>query len=259
MNELTDNINPVNNPEQAVAEFVGEQFIEWLMNYITVEIGKWPAIKLINSIRTKPEKIKKFMLQRFLAAQAFSGERDDSPGFLRFAIANLSESNDPAAESALGILEKKHEEGLAGQNAQLWQRLLLALGAVSEEIQRTEPKEPTRNYTAELSEVYSSSDWQTAMGAFAAYERAVMVEYQAILKLLKNNTGLTDKDLEIIFVFAGSTSDYPANANHVLDKIVFDHETKLLIWGGVRRLLSAQLEFLNGLVRYLEDKKLPRM
>ncbi len=251
MNELTDNTNPVNNPEQAVKEFVGEQFIEWLMNYITDEIGKWPVIHELNSLHTKLEKIKKFMLQRFLAQQAVVGRLDGDPGFLRFAIANLSESDDPTAESALEILEQKRQEELIMPTEQLWYRLLQSLGASIEEIQRVEAKEPTRNYTAELSEIYSSSDWQTAVGAFAAHERAMMVESQAILAMLQHNSKLTHQDLEIISTHADSKGGYTANANHVLDKIVFDHETKLLVWDGVNRQLTARQEFLNGLAKYL--------
>lgn len=262
MNELTDSTNQVNNPEQAVAEFVGEQFIEWLMNYISHQMRSWPAIIALQTARAKPEKIKKFLLQRFLAAEAFLGGREGDPGFLRFAIANLSESDDPTAESALEILEKERQEELAGHkierglvvtfNRELWLRLLKAIGMTVEEIERFEPKEPTRNYIAELSDVYSTSEWQTAVGAFAAHERAIPEEYRAILALLKNNTTLRGKDLEIFTSHIDSDTKYGVNANHILDKIVFDHQTKLLVWEGAQRQLQVRQEFLASLVKYLE-------
>lgn len=261
MNELTDSTNPVNNPQQAVAEFVGEQFIEWLMDYISSQIRAWPAIIEIQTARPKPEKIKKFLLQRFLADEAFLGGKEGDPGFLRFAIANLSESDDPSAESALEILEKKRQEESDGQkiergvkifHRELWLRLLKGLGLTPEEIERFEPKEPTRNYIAELSDVYSTSEWQTAVGAFAAHERAIPEEYRAILALLKNNTTLTDKDLEVFTIHLGSDTKYVVNTNHILDKIVFDHPDKLLVWEGVKRQLEIRQEFLASLVKYLE-------
>lgn len=262
MNELSDNTNPVNNPQQAVAQFVGEQFIEWLMDYITHQTQAWPVMAAIKDASPRPEKIKKFMVQRFLADEAFLGNSGGDPGFLRFAIANLSESDDPVAESALEILEQKRQEELAGHriargavhtmNRELWLRLLQALGLPAEEIERAEPKSATRNYIAELSDVYSASEWQTAVGSFAAHERALPEEYRAILAMLKNNTALTDKDLEILTVYIGSDTKYVVNTSHILDKIVFDYETKLLVWEGVKRQLTVRQDFLNALANYLE-------
>ncbi|MEJ0021596.1 MAG: hypothetical protein WDN47_03350 [Candidatus Doudnabacteria bacterium] len=262
MNELTDNTNTVNNPEQAVAEFVGEQFIEWLMDHIGQQMLVMPEILILKTAKVRPEKIKKFILQRFLAAEAFLGSREGDPGFLRFAIANLSESDDPTAESALEILEQKRLEELAGRKIErgtvtitgreLWLKLLMALGLSSEEIERAEAKEPTRNYIAELSEVYSTSEWQTAVGALAALERAIPEEYRAILTMLQNNTSLNVKDFEIFTVDIGSGTKYKANADHILDKIVFDHETKLLVWEGVKRQMEIRKEFLASLIKYLE-------
>src|ERR1043166_3678621 len=110
MNEFNTNANVISNPQEAVEQFVGEQFIEWLMEYIPHEMKTWPVIERIQASKPKPEKIKKFMLQRFLAAEAYLGQREGDPGFLRFAIANLSESDDPEAESALQILEEKRHE-----------------------------------------------------------------------------------------------------------------------------------------------------
>ena len=261
MDELIDIANTVNTPEQAVEEFVGEQFIEWLMDHIAKQIQAWPVILQMESIQARPEKIKKLLLQRFLAQEAFLGERDKDPGFLRFAIANLSESDDPTAEGALEILEKRRQDELIGHtiergvihtaNRQLWVRLLLALGASQEEIDRAEPKELTRNYIAELSDVYSSSEWPTTVGAFAAQERAEIEEFRAIRTMLKNNTSLTDKDMEIFHIKAGSDANYVLNTSHILDKIVFDSETKQLVWDGVKRQLEIRQEFLDNLIKYL--------
>ena len=262
MNELNENVSQVSNPEQAVAGFVGGQFIAWVMDYIPHEMKTWPAIAKIITIQTRPEKIKKFMLQRFLAAEAFLGTRGGDPGFLRFAIANLSESDDSSAESALETLEKIRQEELSGHriekgvvqtvHRELWLRLLRALGVTDEEIQRAEPKEVTRNYIADLSDVYSNSQWQTAVGAFAAHERAEPEEYEAVLKLLKANTALTAKDLEILKVHISDTS-YVISTGRILDKIVFDSETKQLVWDGIKRQLEIRKEFLDGIIKYLDN------
>lgn len=263
MNESNDKISQVGNPQQAVVEFVGEQFIAWLMAYIPHEMKTWPVMTKLGSIQTKTDKIKKFMLQRFLAAEAFLGTREGDPGFLRFAIANLSESDDSSAESALDTFEKIRQEELTGHriekgvvqtvHRELWLRLLRALGATDEEIERTEPKEMTRNYIAELSDVYSSSEWQTAVGAFAGHERAEPEEYAAMLKMLKANTDLTDKDLEVLKIHAGNDQSYVISTGHILDKIVYDPENKQLVWDGISRQLEVRKEFLEGIVKYLDN------
>lgn len=262
MNDTQQILNPVQTPDQAIAEFVGEQFIEWLMEHIVHQMKVWPAMLVLQNAQVKSAKIKKFMLQRFLAAQAILGAREGDPGFLRFAIANLSESDDPEAESALEILESRLSEELAGHriergivytaHRELWARLLKALGATDEEIDRVEPKEVTRNYVAELSDVYSSADWQTAVGALAAHERSVPEEYRAILSMLKRCTTLTDKDLEILTTLVGTDNKYAVFANHILDKIVFDPATKQLVWDGALRQLNSRQEFLDGIIKYLE-------
>jgi hypothetical protein len=261
MIETTDTANTVHNPQQAVKEFVGEQFIEWLMDYIAKQFQGWPVISKIQTIQARPEKIKKFMLQRFLAAQALLGERDKDPGFLRFAIANLSESDDPTAEGALEILEKRRQDELINHtiergvintiSRQLWMRLLQALGATSEEIERTEPKEVTRNYIAELSDVYSTSEWVMAVGAFAAQERAELEEYRALSHMIRSNTSLTQKDMEVLTRSHGADSHYVINTSHILDKVVFDSKAKELVWEGVKKQLEIRQEFLEGLAKYL--------
>jgi hypothetical protein len=263
MNDFTSSTSTVSGPKQAISEFVGEQFIEWLMTYISHAMQSWPQIIAIREASPKPEKIKKFMLQRFLAAEAFLGRAEGDPGFLRFALANLSESNDPTAESALEVLEKKRSDEMMGHkiengiihttHRELWLRLLTGLGLTIEEIDRAEAKEGTRNYIAELSDVYSASEWQTAVGAFAAHERAVPEEYKAIVAMLKSNTNLTEKDLETLTNHIGADTKYVVNTNHILDKIVFDPETKQLVWDGVSRQLEIRQEFLSSLMKYLES------
>lgn len=264
MTDIADQtINTVSNPEQAIEQFVGEQFIEWLMDYVADSVKNWPETKQIAASTPKPEKIRKFMLQRFVAAEAFLGGRDGDPGFLGFAIANLSESNDPIAEGALEILERKRQEELTAStpvagivqtaHRKLWVKLLHALGATDEEIHRAEAKEVTRNYIAELSDVYSASEWQTAMGAFAAHERSIPEEYEAILAMLKANTSITDADAEILLWHMGVDHKYVISAAHILDKIVFDKEGKQLVWDGVNRQLMIRKEFYGGLLKYLEN------
>jgi|GEM_PF-2151559 hypothetical protein len=262
MNELTSNLT-IQNPQQAVEEYMGEQFIEWLMNYIAHKVKNWPIMDKIRTAKPKPEKLRKFMIQVFLAQEAFLGSREGDPGFLRFAIANLSEVDDPVAESALEILEKRRQDELIGHQMdkgilktvkrEQWMKLLRSLEISQEEIDRSEPKEPTRNYIAELSDVYSSSEWQTAIGAFASNEQAVIEEYRAILAMIKNNLPLPDRDLAALINYIAGENQYVVNTNHVLDKIVFDRETKDLVWQGVEQSLAIREEFLTGLGKYLES------
>src|SRR6185503_7397920 len=107
---IENSIKPVTTPAEAIDQFVGEQYIEWLLNYVVHENHAWPELQSLKIAQPKIEKIRKFMLQRFIAAEAFTGGKEGEPGFLGFAIANLSESADPEAESALEILNKKREE-----------------------------------------------------------------------------------------------------------------------------------------------------
>ncbi len=256
-------MNDIISPDQALEEYMGEQFIEWVDNFIAREMKSWPIMAKISSAKPKTEKIRKFMLQIFLAAEAFTGSREGDPGFLRFAIANLSESDDPQAESALEILEKRRTDELIGHKIEKgivqtlkreqWIRLLKALELPEEEINRTEPKEPTRNYTAELSDLFSTMEWQTAVGAFAALEHSVAESYKVILELLKNNTSVTEKETEVLTNHISSASTHTTSINHVLDKIVFDREAKDLVWQGVSKELEIQKDFLEGLEKYLEN------
>jgi hypothetical protein len=262
MDHGTDTIKPVTTPDEAVEQFVGEQFTEWLMNYVVHEMQNWPALTALKKSNPKIEKLRKFMIQRFIAAEAFTGGRDGEPGFLGFAIANLSESDNPEAESALELLEKKRLEEIEGQvsgktrqnhHKELWLRLLHGLGASDEEINRAEPKEWTRNYIAELSDLYSNGEWQEVAGAFAAHERSVPEEYRIMLALLKAHTQLSDSDFEVLIWHAGVDVKYVVNTGHILEKIVFDVENKRLVWQGVMRELQVRKEFLASLAEHLEN------
>jgi hypothetical protein len=249
----------MNEPKQAIEEFIGEQFIDWLNLFMHHEVQSWPIVDKINTAHSKPEKIKKFMLQSFLAADAFFGAREGDPGFLRFAIGNLSESDDPTAETALELLEKRRHEELVGHKVEKgiiqttkreqWIRLLKAVGVTDEELDRAEPKEHTRNYIAELSEVYSTMDWQTAIGAYAAGEQLAMQQATILLNLIRNNFQLSEKDLEVL-VHQSKPADR-TNGGNILDKVVFDPEAKELVFEGVRRQLELTHELLDGLEKYL--------
>jgi hypothetical protein len=261
MNQESDNPVHLADPNQALEEYIGEQFTEWMMAYVAREVQNWPELLAIKNARPKVEKIRKFMLQRYLAAEAFFG-RDGDPGFLGFAIANLSESNDPSAESALEILEKKRQEEMAGTGHRgefgfsthkaTWEKLLAALGLSKEDIARAEAKEPTRNYIAELSDVYSNSEWQTAVGAFAAHERSVPEEYDALRVMLAAALQIKDSDLEVLTWHSSTDFKYFINSVHFLEKIVFDPENKNLVFEGVKKQLQIRKAFYAGLSHYLE-------
>lgn len=258
---MENDIQPVTNPEEAIDQFVSDQYLEWVMDYVLHEVRTWESLKQLSSLPTKPEKIKKFMLQRFIAAEAFLGSEGD-PGFLGFAIANLSESSDPVAESALELMEAKKQDELSGSGASnsanihrtLWLKLLKGLGISDEELKRVEPKEATRNYIAELSDVFSNSDWQTAMAAFAVHEKIMPEEYSAILALLKANTAVSDSDLEVLTWHTKAGAKYFLETKHILEKIAVDKEGKEFIFDGVRRQLEARKEFYDEMLKYLHHE-----
>lgn len=260
---MDNNIKPVSTPQEAISQFMGEQYMEWLMDYISNTVKSWNSLKVISQAKPKPEKLKKFMMQRYLAAEAFAGGKEGDPGFLGFAIANLSEAPDPAAESALELLEKKRKEEILGassgaeqgssQHKDLWMKLLNAVGLSDEEIKRAEPKEPTRNYIAELSDVYSTAEWQTTMAAFAAHERIVPDEYGAILSMLQNNLALTAQDTEILTWHTKADAKYVIETNHILEQVAVDEEGKHLIFDGVQRQLEARAPFYEALAKYLQE------
>ena len=127
----------------------------------------------------------------------------------------------------------------------LWLKLLHALGLTDEEIKRAEPKEPTRNYIAELSDAYSNLEWQTAMGAFAAHERVTAAENPVLLEMLSRVAGTSGENYGILRSSHANT--------HVLDKIIFDQENKSLVWEGVKKQLDARHDLYRGLSKYLES------
>jgi hypothetical protein len=252
---MTDSTNHVATKEDAVQNYIGEKYLDWLHSYITGQVQSWPELKEIKESSPRPEKLKKFLLQRYRAAQAFLGGKEGDPGFLGFAIANLSESSDPLAEHSLSLLEQKRQEELgSGQETRLqsqWNKFLGSLGISDEEAKRSEAKEGTRKYVSELSDLYSNSEWQTAMGAFLAHEQAVSVEYPALLDMLKKNTGLSADALEVFTWHMNSDRRYALNASHILEKIVVDPDSKQLVLDGALRQLSARKELYANLLKYL--------
>lgn len=260
---MENNIKPVTTPQDAISQFVGEQFMEWIMDYLQNEMKSWPSMRRISEAKPRPEKIKKFLMQRYLAAEAFIGGREGDPGFLGFAIANLSESSDPGAEHALEIIENKRNEEMLGSGSsanpnsnihkELWLRLLHALGLKDDEIKRAEAKEPTRNYIAELADVYSNSEWQTAMATFASHEKMVPIEYGSILAMLRNNTHLSEHETEVLTWHTKADAKYAIETNHILENIAVDYEGKELVYEGVRRQLEARKDFYEALANYFYE------
>lgn len=260
MNQLTEtDIKPIHSPDEAINLLVGEQFIEWLSTFVDHEVKHWPALQTLRTIKVALPKLQRFMLQCFLAATAFWGGREGDPGFLSFAIGNLSEVSDPLALSALAVIEKKREEEFTSssenmqyiRSEELYLKLLHSLGVLEEEIKRSKPKEVTRHYIAELSDIYSNSEWQEAMGAFAACQIAQVKEYALIVQMIKNNSTVSDAELSEFIAHFGSEVKYKVGASQVLEKIVFGNESKRLVFNGVQRQLEVRKDFYAGLLKYL--------
>jgi hypothetical protein len=74
-----------------------------------------------------------------------------------------------------------------------------------------------------------------------------------MLNLLKKTTTLSDKDLQVLIDQVATADQHISKISRTLDKIVFDHEAKELVWQGVERQLQIRQEFLDGLAKYLED------
>ena len=224
-------------------QLVGEQFVEWLKEHIKHEFSHWPIIQGLSVANLQPQKLRKLMIQWFFVQSAFWGSKEGDPGFLGFAIGNLSESDDPEAETALEILvtRKNQEQILQPQQHLFWHQLLLVLGAPEEEIQKTKPKEITRHYIAELSDLYSNAAWQTVAGGLAAYDWIGNLINQVIIDLSKKAV-LNPGSLE-----PKSNMD----AGHLLEKTIFDPQNKHLVWLGTKKQLDLHQEFLIGLKKYL--------
>jgi pyrroloquinoline quinone (PQQ) biosynthesis protein C len=252
---MTDatNLTSVTNPQQALQEFSGAQFVAWVSDYVSHQVATWPVLAKIVATAPDPQKLRKFLAQVFLAQQAMWSEKDTEPGFLKFAIANLSESDDPSAEPALEILNHKFNAETAALTRNLWLRLFQSLGLAPEELLRLEPKEATRNYISELSEVYSNFEWQTGLGALVAYWLIVPMEFQAISDLSAGLMNTTDKDWEVVKSFTHYQTQAQTLAHELLEKLSFDPDGRQLIWEGVLRQLSAEQEFLDHIGKYLDD------
>jgi len=242
----------VSTPSDAVEQFVGDQFIDWLMDFITHEVQNWSEIQQIIDSEYRAEKIKKFMLQKYLEAKALWGGKENDPGFLGFAIANLSEVSDPTAERVLELIEQRNTEEKKGLSENLWIKFLKKLGLSQEEIDNTEPKEPTRIYVSALSEVYSSFDWKIAIGAFVAYQRIIMLEAKALLEVLKNNLDFSNSDLEIFRAYSEENKKLVINPRALLAQIVVDKESKEMVMEGVIKQLSARKSYYEKVMKYLE-------
>lgn len=241
-------LTSIHSPEQAIREYAGGQFVVWLCDEIVSQTQRWEVLdKLTEKQPTSPQ-FRKFLLQLFLSERAMWDGPDGEPGFLRFAIANLSESDDPAAEHALEYLQTSLlDEGLSDY----WSRLFEALEMPTADLKRVEPKEITRNYIAELSEVYSNAEWQEAVGSFAAMQVISPFKYEAALKLARG-LGLGERDTEALKTLSGRVNFSRQLAYELLEKISFSEDFKELIWQGVQKTLSTEEEFLSQVSHYLE-------
>ncbi len=227
---------------------VGEQFVEKLLQSVATESREFLQIPRFDEQPIAPTKLKKFLLQLFLSVRAFWGSNGD-PGFLGFAVANLSEATDPASEVPLEILEAKQQEYLQANPAAVEEgqallpklrKVLQDLGVTAEELKQVEPKEPTRNYVSEMSELYSSSEWQTSLGALVSLEQSLATELELLAGLIKN---LAPENQFVLGI----------NPYQLLEKIGFDQENKNLVTQGVVRQLEVRQEFYRRLNQYLNS------
>jgi pyrroloquinoline quinone (PQQ) biosynthesis protein C len=251
-----DSLKVIQNQDQAVAEYTGERFFDWLWQEVTTIFAQSHELSNILSEHSKQERFKKFLLQRYLSEMAFYGKQEGDPGFLSFVHANLSESNDPLAESALSQVSQrmtstdKHlvaKTGLSySHHKELWLRLFKALQMPEEEIHHAEPKEACRSFIAETSDILSNSAWQTALGYLVSLEAARTAENSALAGLIGLNLGVSEQDLEIL-----RRSDRVFCMN-LLEKVSFDIESKELVWQGVLKQMEIRKNFLNGLGLYLK-------
>jgi pyrroloquinoline quinone (PQQ) biosynthesis protein C len=252
MMETNTQSKQVITPTDAVEQFVGEQFIDWLLDYITYEVKIWPGTTGLADSQYKRERLQKFMRQRYLDAKAVWGGQENDPGFLEFIIANLSEVSDPAAERALTMIEDQEAQEKNGLSREPWLKLLGKLGISVEDAENTEPKEATRNYISILSDVYSSQEWQTAVGALVAYQKVIALESEVILGILKSSFDLTDSDMEILRALASENKKYILNPSRLLSQLVVDQENKELVMQGVYKQLEARKSYYEKLMKYLE-------
>lgn len=252
-----EGLKVIQNQAQAVKEYTGEQFCQWLWQEISNHIAQSLELGGLLAEHSRQERFKKFLLQRYLAEQALYGKQEGDPGFLGFVHANLSESNDPLAEAALSqVLERmnstdKHSSAKIGLSFEyhrdLWLKLFKALHMPDEEIRHAEPKEACRNFIAELADVLSNSAWQTALGALVSLEAARSAENAALADLISLNLGVSEQDLEIL------RRNDKIFSIRLLEKISFDQENKELVWQGAVKQEEIRGNFLNALARYLKS------
>lgn len=247
--ETPSTLTAISTPDQAVTELFGEQFVTWLVDYTRRETEYFTKNLGQGIVEPDLAHFRRFILQTYAAERAMWNTSDDSPGFLKFAIANLSECQEPVAEHVLSVLEANVS---ADTWAEAWGRLFTALGLTASDFSRIEPKEVTRNYIAELSEVYSTAEWQQATGSFAAQWMVMPHKFQAIYALAQKTPGLTPRDLEVLKMLSSQETKSQQLAFELLEKISFEQESKELVWQGVSRAMEIEKEFFGSVAKYLE-------
>jgi hypothetical protein len=247
--ETTSNLTTISTPEQAVEELVGDQFVTWLIDYTRHQVGAWEELTALPQTEVTVPKLRRFLLQVFAAERAMWQNSDDSPGFLKFAIANLSECNDPAAEFGLDVLQTNLTIDTWSAS---WPKLFTALGLNPGDFAKIEPKEATRNYIAELSEVYSTAEWQEAVAAFAAQWMIMPYKFGVIYTLAQRAEGVEVKDLEVLKVLSTQETKSRQLSFELLEKLSFSQATKDMVWQGVSRTLEIEKEFFRSASKYLQ-------
>lgn len=253
---MDKNIHSVASPEDALAQFVGEQYIEWLTEYFDHEVASWDTLGLIAQATPKLDKIKKFFGQRYMLDQIFFGGRDSDPGFLGFAVSNLSESPEPLAEHVLDIVNHRRQAdnpAAAGQRKDLWLKLLQGIGLGEDDVRRIEPKEAARTYASELSDLYSNAEWQSVLAAFFAHEKLVQAEFESLTELLRVNVTDGPLNVEALAGKVKQDNKYLVDARYMLERAAVDDESKNLIFHGFERQLAARKDYYTATAKYLYE------
>jgi len=246
--ETTSNLTTISTPEQAVEELVGDQFVTWLIDYTRHQVGAWEGLAAMPTTEVTIPKLRRFLLQVFAAERAMWENSDDSPGFLKFAIANLSECNDPTAEPGLEVLRANLTIDTWSAS---WAKMFTALGLNPGDFAKIEPKEATRNYIAELSEVYSTGEWQEALAAFAAQWMIMPYKFGVVYSLAQRVEEVNPKDLEVLKILSSQETKSRQLSFELLEKLSFSQATKDMVWQGVSRTLAIEQEFFGSVSKYL--------
>ena len=247
-------------PEDALANLTGEHFLYWLFEYVSDMVKTWPEF-VIKDKTVKEERLKKFLLQRFLVSKSFWGKKEQDPGLLSFALSNLSECPDPLAENTLEFLEKMKQAdstqgdkpGGISSHEKLWSRLFSALGITESEVAAMEPKDITRSYISELSDYYMTAEWQSVIGAIIAHEHMRPIEFLVLEELTKKNVQLNKDALELFHVPVNADEKWLAASSHALEKVMMDPESRRLVLDGAARQASVMHDWYSVMVRYLSS------